>query len=79
MSGERIVRTEIVTKEVTVPEGHVVCRLCKGKGRMSKYDQGWRSIVYDSDMDAPAICYVCNGLGYVPKGHYGDERSELIS
>lgn len=69
----RIQRTEIRTLDLEVPEGHVPCRYCKGKGLHSKYDQGWHSVFHDSRLAALEECIVCGGLGYVPESHYEDK------
>lgn len=50
---------------VEVPEDHVVCPTCKGKGYTSKYEQGWSSLSHAPDLAAPIECLVCGGDGYV--------------
>lgn len=52
---------------VEIPEGHVVCPACKGKGYTSKYEQGWASLMHDPALAAPIECMVCGGDGYVPQ------------
>jgi hypothetical protein len=59
-------RVKIVTEEVEVPDGYMVCPHCKGKGRLTKYDQGWTTFMPDPSFAAPEECYVCRGLGFVP-------------
>lgn len=63
----KIIREKIVPEEVEIPEEHVVCPHCKGKGLMSKYDEGWSSVVHSPELAAKHECYRCNGLGYVPE------------
>jgi DnaJ-class molecular chaperone len=68
VSDERIYRRTEHLEEVKVPDGHIVCRRCKGKGSLTKYDQGWSSPVYMAHLDAPETCYRCQGLGYEAVG-----------
>lgn len=66
--GEKIQRLVIEERyeEVEVPEGHIVCYSCKGKGSSSKYDEGWNSLVHSPELAARRSCTFCQGLGHVP-------------
>jgi hypothetical protein len=60
----KISRAKIAYEEVEVPEDMTVCTHCKGKGMLSKYDEGWHSIVHSSELAALRTCMWCNGLGF---------------
>lgn len=51
--------------EVEIPEGHRACPSCKGAGKLSKYDQGVRSLVHSPELAALRTCVRCGGQGYV--------------
>lgn len=63
-----IIRHRIITEPVEIPEGHLVCSHCKGAGMLSKYDEGFKSLVHNPDLAVKRPCDTCNALGYVPKG-----------
>lgn len=67
MSDETITRDVVRSETVTIPAGHKVCPRCKGRGLMSKYDEGWRSVVYSARLAAKKACIVCQARGYVPE------------
>lgn len=54
-------------EEVEIPDGHVVCLTCDGRGKRSRYDEGWRSLSHSRELAAKRTCYGCNGLGWVPE------------
>lgn len=58
-------RKVITYKSFKIPEGKVVCPHCGGAGMMSKYDEGWRSIVRSRELAALRTCWRCAGLGWV--------------
>jgi hypothetical protein len=63
---ERIIDTGFcITQSVQVPEGHVKCSHCEGRGMLSKYDEGWSSIVHSEELAALHRCMFCGGRGYV--------------
>lgn len=62
----KILHNKVVLEEVEIPEGHVVCPNCSGKGLLSKYDEGWTSIVHDPVLAALQECIRCNGKGHIP-------------
>lgn len=59
----KIYRHKLVLEEIDLPEGKVPCTRCKGKGSMSKYDEGLKTFVYSRLADAQMQCYRCNGTG----------------
>ncbi len=67
MSGEIIHRVVENYAEVIVPEGQTTCPRCKGKGKMSKYDEGVRSLVHEPGLAALRTCWRCDGYGFVPE------------
>ena len=52
-------------EEITVPQGYIVCDMCKGRGMMSDYDMGWSSLVHSPELAAKKPCMGCGGEGYV--------------
>jgi len=64
----KIYRNTFTVQAVEVPEGYKVCEFCEGKGMVSKYDMGWRSLVHDEDLAALRPCLFCQGKGYVREG-----------
>lgn len=62
---EPIYRRRVIDEEIEIPEGNKICTWCKGRGMISKYDEGWRSVVHSEELAALKECFVCNALGYV--------------
>lgn len=60
-----ITRYKMGYEQVEVPEGYEPCSYCKGRGQMSKYDEGWNSLVHSPDLAALHDCWTCGGAGYV--------------
>jgi len=58
-------RNPYAYEQVEVPEDHVVCPQCKGKGYTTKYEQGWSSLCHDPELAAPIECMTCGADGYV--------------
>lgn len=52
-------------EKVEVPWGHVPCWRCKGAGQMSKYDEGWSSVMHEPSLAALRECFACGGRGYL--------------
>lgn len=68
MPASSTIRRRVVREEVVeVPEGHEVCPMCEGRAKVSKYDQGMRSLVHSDELAALRDCLACNGLGYREK------------
>lgn len=60
------VRREVVAYQtVEVPDGCVICVTCRGRGKASKYDCGWSSLVHSPELAVKRTCPTCGGLGYV--------------
>jgi hypothetical protein len=59
-----ITRLKLTTEVVEIPEGEHVCSVCRGRGMMSKYDEGWRSLVHSDELAALRTCWACAGLGH---------------
>ena len=57
-------RYKIGLEEVEIPEGHEVCPRCEGRGQLSKYDQGWTSVLPSAELAALKDCVICHGLGH---------------
>lgn len=62
---EHIHRVREVTESVEVPEGYKVCPSCGGKGMLSDYDRGYRSVVHNPRASAKRPCARCLGAGMV--------------
>lgn len=73
---EKILRYKEGYEEIEVPDDHKPCGYCKGKGRMSKYDEGWSSVMHSPDLAALHECLVCGGAGYVPDLNWCDDDVE---
>lgn len=61
------IRREVVLRDVELPEGHEVCSVCEGRGMLSKYDRGWRSLVHSAELAALRSCDGCGGRGHREK------------
>lgn len=64
---ESILRYEVVAREVEIPDGFEVCTVCEGRGMVSKYDLGWRSVVHSEELATRRRCVGCQGRGYREK------------
>jgi hypothetical protein len=61
----KITRRIVTFETIDIPDGFVVCPMCKGKGMLSKYDQGVKSLVHDASLAALEECHWCKGQGYI--------------
>lgn len=50
---------------VPIPEGYVACPHCGGKGNLTAYERGYRSLVHDPKGDVLEACFGCFGAGFV--------------
>jgi DnaJ-class molecular chaperone len=62
-------------EDVEIPEGCVTCPSCEGKGNMTAYERGTRSLVYCPEFDIPTTCFTCFGDCYV-KAEVADNLQE---
>lgn len=62
-----IIRRAIVHEEIALPPDTMICPSCEGKGLLSRYDEGWQSILFNRDLAALRPCVVCGGDGYIPR------------
>lgn len=58
-------RNPDAVEEIEVPEGHVPCPACEGRGYTTKYEQGWSSLAHSPSLAAPEQCFTCHGDGYI--------------
>lgn len=59
-----VVRNVVTTEEVEVPDDHEVCPGCDGRGMLSAYDRGHRSLAHSPRLAAKEECIGCGGQGY---------------